>query len=157
MITTRVAVLLQRYQPGRALSSIEASAGLRAASLTQWVDRTAAARPGAPVSADTVRRVATAIGATPSVVSGAFTGTWYDFNGWEWNHFRPRDRVIVFGAADPNTGSRRVRRGTVTAVDPLGTIDVLLDNGTEHRENPDIEGQISHLSGGCRCSTPLYP
>jgi hypothetical protein len=65
--------------------------------------------------------------------------------------------VIVFGAADPNTGSRRVRRGTVTAVDPLGTIDVLLDNGTEHRENPDIEGQISHLSGGCRCSTPLYP
>jgi hypothetical protein len=104
-----------------------------------------------------MHRVAAAIGATPSVVSGAFTGTWYDFNGWEWSHFRPRDRVIVFSAADPDTGSRWVRRGTVTAVDPLGTIDVLLDDGTKHRENPDTEGQISHLSGGCRCSTPLLP
>ena len=150
MITTRVAVFLQRYQPGRSLSWIEASTGLPAASLTQWVDRTAAARPGALVSADTVRCVAAAIGATPSVVSGAFTGTWYDFHGWEWSHFRPRDRVIVFGAADPETGSRRVQRGTVTAVDPLGTIDVLLDDGTEHRESPDTEGRISHLSGGCR-------
>jgi hypothetical protein len=58
-----------------------------------------------------MRRIAAAIGATSSVVSGAFTGTWYDF-------------------------------------------DVLLDDGTEHHENPDSEGQISHLSGGC-CSTPL--
>jgi hypothetical protein len=32
---------------------------------------------------------------------GAFTGTWYDFTGWEWSHFQPRDRVIVFGAPDP--------------------------------------------------------
>jgi hypothetical protein len=157
MITTRVAVLLERYQPGRPLSSIEASAGLPAASLIGWVDQTAPARPAAPVSLDTVCRVAAAIGAPPSVVSRAFTGTWYDFNGWEWSHFRPRDRVIVFDAPASETGSRRVRRGTVTTVDPLGTIDVLLDDGTEHRGNPDTEGQISHLSGGCRCSTPLYP
>lgn len=75
MITTRVAVLRARYQPGRSLSSIEASAGLPAASLTEWVDRTAAARPAAPVSVDTMRRVAAAIGATPSVVAGAFPGT----------------------------------------------------------------------------------
>ena len=65
--------------------------------------------------------------------------------------------LIVFGAPDPETGARRVQRGTVTAVDPLGAIDVVLDDGTEHRRNPDAEGQISHLSGGCRCSTPLYP
>ncbi|MGH3896811.1 MAG: hypothetical protein ACRDTA_00875 [Pseudonocardiaceae bacterium] len=157
MIATRVAVLLERYQPGRALSSIEASAGLPTASLTGWVDRTASARPAAPASVDTIRRVAAAIGATPSVVSRTFTGAWYDFNGWEWSHFRPSDRVIVFGASDPEIGTRRVRRGTVTAVDPLGTIDVLLDDGTEYRRNPDTEGQISHLTGGCRCSTPLYP
>lgn len=157
MITTRVAVLLERYQPGRALSSIEASAGLPAASLTGWVDRTAPARPAAPVSVDTIHRVAATIGATPSVVFRVFTGTWYDFNGWEWSHFQPRDRVVVFGAPDPETGFRWVRRGTVTAVDPLGTIDVLLDDGTEHCGDPDTEGQISHLSGGCRCSTPLYP
>ncbi|MGH3869173.1 MAG: hypothetical protein ACRDQ4_24275 [Pseudonocardiaceae bacterium] len=157
MITTRVAVLLERYQPGRPLSSIEASAGLPAASLTGWVNPTVPARPTAPVSVDAIRRVAEAIGAPPSVVSHAFTGTWYDLNGWEWSHFQPRDRVIVFGAPDPQTGHQRVQRGTVTAVDPLGTIDVLLDDGTEHRRNPDTEGQISHLSGGCRCSTPLYP
>ena len=157
MITTRVAVLLERYQPGRPLSSIEASAGLPAASLTGWVDQTAPARPATPVSVDTMHRVAAAIGATPSVVSRAFTGTWYDFNGWEWSHFQPRDRVIVFGAPDPETGARQVRRGTITAVDPLGAIDVLLDDGTEYRRNPDAEDQISHLSGGCRCSTPLHP
>jgi hypothetical protein len=150
MTTTRVAVLLERYQPGRPLSAIEVSAGLPAASLTGWVDRTATAQPAAPVLVDTMRRVAAAIGATPSVVSRAFTGTWYDFNGWEWSHFRPRDRVLVFGAPDPETASRRVRRGTVTAVDPLGTIDVLFDDGTEHRRDPETEGQISHLSGGCR-------
>jgi hypothetical protein len=157
MITTRVAVLLERYQPGRALSSIEASAGLSARSLTGWVDQAAPARPVAPVSVDTIHRVAAAIGATPSVVSCAFTGTWYDFNGWEWSHFRPRDRVIVFSAPDPKTGIRRVRRGTIITVDTLGTIDILLDDGTEHRRDPDTEGQISHLGGGCRCSTPLYP
>lgn len=157
MTTTRVAVLLERYQPGRALSSIEASSGLPTASLTGWVDPTAPARPAAPVSLDTIRRIAAAIGATPSVVSCAFTGTWDDFNGWEQSHFRPGDRVIVFGAPDPETASRRVRRGTVTAVDPLGTINVLLDDGTEHHRKPDTEGQISHLSGGCRCSTPRYP
>ncbi|MGH3845344.1 MAG: hypothetical protein ACRDS0_28530 [Pseudonocardiaceae bacterium] len=150
-------MLLARYQPGRSLSSIEASAGLPAASLTRWVDHNAPARPAAPVSVDTMRRVAAAIGATPSVVSGAFTGTWYDFNGWEWNHFQPRDRVIVFGAPDSKTGSRRVRRGTVTAVDPLGKLDVLLDDVTKQRSNPDTEGLISHLSGGCRCNTPLHP
>jgi hypothetical protein len=155
MITTRVAVLLERYQPGRALSSIEASAGLPAASLTEWVDQTATAHPATPMSVDTMRRVAAAIGATPSLVSRVFTGTWYDFTGWEWSHFRPRDRVIVFGTPDPKTASRRVRRGTVTAVDPRGTIDVLFDDGTEHRRDPDTEGQISHLTGGCRCSTPL--
>jgi hypothetical protein len=155
MITTRVAVLLERYQPGRPLSSIEASAGLPATSLTGWVDQTATAQPAAPMSVDTMRCVAAAIGATPSVVSRAFTGAWYDFNGWEWSHFRPRDRVLVFGAPDPETASRRVRRGTVTVVDPLGTINVLLDDGTEHRRDPETEGQISHLSGGCRCSTPL--
>ncbi|HKR50124.1 MAG TPA: hypothetical protein VJT72_11170 [Pseudonocardiaceae bacterium] len=157
MIATRVAVLLERYQPRRALISIEASAGLPVASLTGWVDQTASARPAAPVSVDTIRRVAAAIGAPQSVVSRAFTGTWYDFNGWEWSHFQPRDRVIVFDAPDAGTRARRVWRGTVTAVDPLGTIDVLLDDGAEHCWNPDTEGQISHLTGGCRCSTPLYP
>ncbi|HEY3895796.1 MAG TPA: hypothetical protein VGL88_10565 [Pseudonocardiaceae bacterium] len=155
MTTTRVALLLERYQPGRPLSSIEASAGLPATSLTEWIDRTAPARPAALASVDTMRRIAAAIGATQSVVSGAFTGTWYDFNGGKWSHYQPRDRVLVFDAADPITGSRRVRRGTVTAVDPLGTIVILLDDGTEHHENPDTESQISHLSGGCRCSTPL--
>lgn len=89
MIATRVAMLLDRYQPGRALSSIEASAGLPAASLTGWVDRTASARPAAPVPVDTIRRLAAAIGVTPSVVSRAFTGTWYDFNGWEWSTSSP--------------------------------------------------------------------
>jgi hypothetical protein len=157
MIPTRVAVLLERYQPAQPLSSIEASAGLPAASLTGWVDHAAPARPATPVSVDTMHRVAAAIGATPSVVFHAFTGTWYDVNGWEWNHFRPRERVIVFGAPDPQTGSRRVQRGTITAIDPLGTINVLLDDGTEHRSNPDTESQISHLSNGCRCNTPLYP
>jgi hypothetical protein len=74
MITTRVAVLLERYQPGRPLSSIEASAGLPATSLTGWVDQTATAQLAAPMSVDTMRCVAAAIGATPSVVSRAFTG-----------------------------------------------------------------------------------
>lgn len=63
--------------------------------------------------------------------------------------------MIVFDAPDPETETRRVRRGTVTAVDPLGTIDVLLDDGTEHHRNSNTEDQISHLTGGCRCSTPL--
>jgi hypothetical protein len=157
MTTTRVAVLLERYQPGRPLSSIEASAGLAAGSLTGWVEFTASARPLTPVSPDTIRRVAAALGATPAVVFHAFAGTWYDVNGWEWSHFRPQDRVIVFDAPDPETGARRVRRGTITAVDPLGAIDVLLDDGTEYHRDPDTEGQISHLGGGCRCSTPLYP
>jgi hypothetical protein len=155
MTSTRVAVLLERYQPGRPLSSIEASSGLPAASLTGWIDSTGSARPTLPASPDLIHRVAATIGATPSVVYRAFTGTWYDVNGWEWNHFRPRDRVIVFSAPDPKTGMRRVQRGTITAVDPLGAIDVLLDNGTEHHSDPDAEEQISHLTGGCRCSTPF--
>ncbi|MGH3845228.1 MAG: hypothetical protein ACRDS0_27930, partial [Pseudonocardiaceae bacterium] len=69
MLATRVAVLLERYQPGRALRSIEASAGLPAASLAGWVDRTASRGPTAPASVDMIRRVAEAIGAPPSVVS----------------------------------------------------------------------------------------
>jgi hypothetical protein len=157
MSGTRVAVLLERYQPGRPLSSIEASSGLPAASLTGWINPTAPARPALPASLEVIHRVAATIGATPSVVYRAFTGTWYDFNGWEWSHFQPRDRVIVFSAPDPKTGLRRVQRGTVTAVDPLGAIDVLLDDGTEYHSDPDAEDQISHLTGGCRCSTPLYP
>lgn len=84
MIATRVAVLLDRYQPGRTLSSIEASAGLPAASLTGWVDWIASARPAAPVSMDTMRRIAAAIGATPSVVSHAFAGIWYDSPSSNW-------------------------------------------------------------------------
>lgn len=95
MIATQVAVLLARYQPGRALSSIEVSAGLPATRLTQWVDQTTPSRPAAPVSVNTMRRVAAA------------------------------------------------------------TIDVRVDDGTEHRENAETEGQICDLSGGCRCSTPL--
>ena len=88
----------------------------------------------------------------------AFTGTWFRWpNGWEWSHSRPRERVIVFSAPDAETGNRPVRRGMITTVDPLGTIDILLDDGTEHSSDPDTEGQISHLSGGCRCSTPLSP
>lgn len=57
MITTRVAPLLARYQPGRPLTSLEACAGLPATSLTGSVDQNAPARPAAPASVDTMRHV----------------------------------------------------------------------------------------------------
>lgn len=155
MSETRVAVLLERHQPGRPVRAIEASAGLPVASLGAWLDQAADPRPQALVPPETMSRIAAATGASMAAVSRAFTGTWFDFNGWQWNHFEAGDEVVVFGAADPGTGTCQVRRGTVIAVDPLDTIEVRFDDGSYYCRQPEAEGRISHLGGGCRCSTPL--
>ncbi|MEC3979304.1 hypothetical protein [Amycolatopsis sp. H20-H5] len=150
---TRVAVLLDRHQPGRSVRSIAASAGLPAASLDSWLDAGSPTHPAALVSVDTMCRVAAATGVALAVVSRAFTGTWFDLNGWQWNHFQPGDRVVVFSAPDPETRTRTATYGTVSAVDPLDVIEVDLDDGTRYLRNPESDGQICHVSGGCHCVT----
>jgi hypothetical protein len=152
-MTTRVGVLLDRYQPGRSVRSIAGSAGLPTLALAEWLDTSA--RPAELVASDTMHGVAAAIGAPLSVVSRAFTGTWYDLNGWPWNHFSLGDRVLLLGPPDPVTGSRVGGYGTVTEVDPLDTLTIQGDDGTEHRRNPDSPGNVYHLMGGCGCSLPL--
>ncbi|MFJ1758808.1 hypothetical protein ACIOD2_00745 [Amycolatopsis sp. NPDC088138] len=148
---TRVAVLLERYQPGRSVRSIAASAGVPVSGLHGWLDAGSADQPGALVSVDTMIRLAGATGADLSVVSRAFTGTWFDLNGWEWNHFHRGDRVIVFSEPDPESGTRRVRYGTVADVDPLDVIEVDLEDGTRYRRVPESEGRICHVTGSCPC------
>ncbi|MCU1680873.1 MAG: hypothetical protein JWQ81_1612 [Amycolatopsis sp.] len=155
MSGTRFAVLLRRHQPERSIRSIEASAGLPESSLCAWLDEAVEPRPPELVPVETMSRIAAATGAPLAAVSRALTGTWFDFNGWQWNHFRAGDEVVVFGEQDPETGACQVRRGRVTAVDPLDTIDVRFDDGSFYQRQPEAEGRISHLGGGCRCSTPL--
>lgn len=74
-----------------------------------------------------------------------------DSAGGCWNHFAPGDRVLVFGAPDPATGSRRVRRGTVLA--PLSPDIIRMDFGGEgHGEfSPADPVRIYHVAGTCRC------
>ncbi|MFD9740550.1 hypothetical protein [Umezawaea sp. NPDC059074] len=151
MRPTRVAALLDLHQPGRSTRSIEASAGV--SRLARWLDSTAPDQPTEPAEVDLVCRVASAIDVPVSMVSRAFTGTWYDLNGWEWNHFRPGDRVVVFSAPDPLTTTRHATKGLVLAVDPLDVIYVQFDDGTKYSRMPETEGTIAHLSGDCHCVT----
>lgn len=150
MERTRVAVLLDRHQPGRSPRSIAASASLP--SLGDWLRP--GERPAELIPPEAMIRVAMTLDLPVSMVSRAFTGTWYDLNGWEWNHFHRGDRVVVFSAPDPATGARRATRGTVRDVDPLDIIEVEFDDGTRYSRIPETEGMICHASGGCRCSLP---
>jgi hypothetical protein len=151
-MTTRICVLFERYQPGRSVRSIAGSAGVDASALAEWLGTSDP--PSALVSVPAMHRIAGAIGAPLSVVSRAFTATWYDFNGWRWNHFRCGDRVLLLGPPDPASGTRVAGYGTVTEVDPLDTLTIQGDDGTETRRNPDSPGNIYHLLGGCACSLP---
>ncbi|MEV7551954.1 hypothetical protein AB0N89_20230 [Amycolatopsis sp. NPDC089917] len=152
---TRVAVLLERYQPGRSARSIAASAGIPPELLDLWLDVGTAEPPAEPVPVEVMTRVAAATGAELAVVSRAFTGTWFDVNGWVWNHFRTGDRVILFDAPDPRTQACEVRYGTVLDVDPLDIIEIGLEDGTRYTRTPESDGSIHHVAGGCSCVTPV--
>lgn len=65
--------------------------------------------------------------------------------------------VGSWATTGPGIGSRRVQRGTVAAVDPLGTIDVLLDDGTEHRDIPIPKARSAVSAAGAAAALPLYP
>ncbi|MEA5362519.1 hypothetical protein VA596_23485 [Amycolatopsis sp., V23-08] len=75
--------------------------------------------------------------------------------GGYWSHFAQGDRVLVFGAPDPATGRRRVRRGTVLSPPSPGVITIDFGNG-EHGELSAADGvQVSHAAGACRCVVAL--
>ncbi len=106
-------------------------------------------RPITPPPMTVLLRLAAALGADVTTVQQAFTATWSTLNGW--NHFAPGDRVLVFGAPDPATGSRRVRRGTV--LEPLSPDLIRIDFGSEGHDEfaPADPVRVCHVAGTCRC------
>ncbi|MFJ1764734.1 hypothetical protein ACIOD2_30725 [Amycolatopsis sp. NPDC088138] len=72
-----------------------------------------------------------------------------------WSHFAQGDRVLVFGAPDPSTGSRRVRRGTVLSPPSPDLITIDFGNEEYGELSPADPVRVSHAAGACRCVVAL--
>lgn len=148
---SRVAELFERYRPEWSVQAISDSAGMPARFLQSWVTPEMTGPPTAPPPESVLLRLAAALGADFPAVQQAFTAAWNTLDGGCRNHFAAGDRVLVFGAPDPATGSRRVRRGTVLA--PLSPDTIRIGFGAEgHGEfSPADRVRVTHVAGTCRC------
>ncbi|MFJ7213431.1 hypothetical protein [Amycolatopsis sp. NPDC098790] len=144
-----VAVLFATHRPGTSAASIADAADVPLHYLQAWLAPETAGRPAAPPARGTLVRIAAALGAELPAVDRAFTAAWSTLGGSCWNHFAAGDRVLVFGAPDPETGRSLVRRATVTATSG-DRVGVDFDAGGDAEYTPADGVRLSHANGSCR-------